>query len=174
MRDARPRRKVAILVDPVGWSGATAEQEVAQHKAWFTELLPQFDLSFYTPRGAEFEEGTDLVVFDFGGMIHGFGGGLADSNSRALIRYAQDHPNCLVLVVSLMSYRDSVLYEMEELGLIDNASNYRWGNEGSDGKPLQQRALHNLLFYDERTGYSSVTDARALGANVDLPEWWLL
>lgn len=58
---------------------------------------------------------TDIVLFDFGGILPG--NSLMEDQSRELITYAQDHPSCLVLVVSEFTFTGAVRPEMQSLGL---------------------------------------------------------
>jgi hypothetical protein len=110
--------KVAILVDPMGhgFGEFTAEDEVENHKKVFTEVLKPAEIRFqhvWSP-GA-IDPGTDLVIYDFGGMMPGTD--LMDSNARAIVQWANDNPNSLLVVVSSFTFDIYIKREMEELGL---------------------------------------------------------
>jgi hypothetical protein len=110
--------KVAILVDPMGhaFGDVTAEDEVETHKRTFTELLAPAEIRFqhvWCP--GSIDPGTDLVVYDFGGMLPG--NDLMESNAHAIVQWAHDNPNAVVMVASGFTYRNSVQYEIEQLGM---------------------------------------------------------
>jgi len=110
--------KIALLVDPMGTSHTTPEEEIEDHKHVLTDMLGDKCriLRFYTPACPIFEPNTDMVLYDFGGLLPG-SDDLLDSNARALVRFAQDNPNCLILVVSTMSPWFKIEEAMEDLGI---------------------------------------------------------
>lgn len=110
------RIKTAIWVDPFGGGGMTAEEQVAHEKeSMESELGVKLDV--HTPNNSgQIEEGTDLILFDYGGMM--MGNSLCEDNSRALIRWAEDHPSSLVVIISTFTYDNAFRYEIaEHLGL---------------------------------------------------------
>lgn len=108
--------KTAIIVDFMGSSIATADEEVINHTEYFSSMLER-PLNVHTPRHAlEIEAGTELVIFDFGGMMPGCDS-LISSNARALFKWAQDNPNGLVVIVSWFTWMRYIEAEMEDLGL---------------------------------------------------------
>lgn len=111
--------KTGILVDQMGhgFGEVTPEMEVEQHAKDFAELLRPHKIKHYTLRSAhEVKPGTDLVLFDYGGMLPGCGD-LILSEVRALFRWAQDNPSSLAVVVSTFTYRNVIQGELQELGL---------------------------------------------------------
>jgi hypothetical protein len=106
--------KTCILVDPMGTSMHTAEEEVETHKKVFAALIFPCELDAYRAHSVGgIQEGTDLVIYDFGGMLPGTS--LMEDNSRYLIKWAENNPNSLILVVSDYTYRVYVKYEIDEL-----------------------------------------------------------
>lgn len=126
----QPRKiMVAICVDPMGCGAKTPEEEVEEHKQVMQELLRPHKLSFYQAHHAGACEegirpGTNLIVFDFGGMI--FGNSLAQTNGRELVRWCQDNPSGLVLVMTSFTYQNAVQDELdaEDLGSLHNLKNF--------------------------------------------------
>ena len=116
--EARMKKKqlnVAIIVDLMGTSRQSPEEEIEEHKKRFTEILEGFDLKFSEPRCVMPTLDADLVIYDFGGMLPGTS--LMEDNSRQIVRWASDHPSALVVVVSSHTFCRYVQPEMEELGL---------------------------------------------------------
>ena len=98
------------------------DEEATRYIAELKEVVGEIDLQ--TPYEEEhtrlygihdLRDNTELVLFDYGGMWPG--NSLMEDQSRNLIRWAQDHPNALVLVTSAFTYRNGIESEMEELGL---------------------------------------------------------
>jgi hypothetical protein len=107
--------KIAILVDPMGGGGKTAEEEVEAHKITFTALLDPAEIRFeHVWNPGAISPGTDIVVYDFGGMMPGTD--LMESNARAITQWAIDNPSSLVVVASGFTYKNYVEYELEQLG----------------------------------------------------------
>lgn len=108
--------KTAIIVDFMGSGGMTREEEIAEHVRYFSSML-ECQLNVHTPNLAlEIEPGTELVIFDFGGMMPG-ADSLVTSNARALFKWAQDNPSGLVVVISWFTWMRYLENEMEDLGL---------------------------------------------------------
>lgn len=117
---SKPKIRTAILVDLMGsdFGATTPEMEIEQHVNHFSDLLAPAKLDWY--QIYEFDksvlkDGTDLVLFDYGGMT--LGNSLMEDNSRRLVQWAADHPTSLVVVVSGFTYRNTIEGEMQELGL---------------------------------------------------------
>jgi len=106
---------VAVIVDPMGSSQSSPEEEIEDHIKRFSLILPDFDLQFSTPKCVMPDLSADLVIYDFGGMMPG--NSLMEDNSRQIVKWAQDHPSSLVVVVSTWTYRAYVKPEVEALGL---------------------------------------------------------
>ena len=116
--------KTAAVVDFMGhgFGEVTPEEEIEVHKERFGEFAAPAKLKVHAPAGVHgIETGTDLVIYDFGGLMPG--SGLMESNARALVRWAEDNPNSLVVIVSEMTYRNYFKYEAEEMGLMDGLHN---------------------------------------------------
>jgi hypothetical protein len=118
----KPRRIVtAIIVDMMGCMDQTPEEEIEDHTERFSQLLAPAVLDIHTPKhagtGGDYgiKETTELVIFDFGGMMPGTS--LMEDNAREIVKWADNHPNGLVIVASSFTYTHFVKYEMEELGL---------------------------------------------------------
>ena len=111
----RKKLKVAIIVDFMGTSRQSPEEEVEEHKKQFSGILKEYTLEFSTPKCVPPDLSADLVIYDFGGMMPGTS--LMEDNSRAIVRWASDHPSALVVVVSSHTFMAYVKPEMESLGL---------------------------------------------------------
>lgn len=61
------------------------------------------------------EPKSDLVMFDFGGLLPGTN--LMEDQSREIIKWSQDHPSALVLVISDFTFTHFIEPEMASLGL---------------------------------------------------------
>lgn len=110
--------KTAIIADPAGsLTSGTAEEEIQENiKNYTLELGHQ--LKVHTPSNPEgIEEGTELVLYDYGGM--GFGSSLTERNAHKIVEWAKDHPTALVVIVSSFTYNVYVKHELRELGLED-------------------------------------------------------
>jgi len=116
--------KTAIIVDFMGhgFGEFGPKDEIAAHKERFGEFAAPAKLKVHTPAGVHgIEIGTDLVLYDFGGLMPG--SSLMESNARALVQWASDNPNALIVIVSEMTYRNYFKYEAEEMGLMDGLHN---------------------------------------------------
>ena len=114
--------KTAIIVDPMGhgFGEVGPEEEIEEHKKDFAELLYPAVLDPYTPYGmseSQIKQGTDLIIFDYGGMMPG--NSLMADNSRRLIQFAQDHSSVLCVVVSTFTWKNAIKEEMRDLELGD-------------------------------------------------------
>lgn len=106
------RIKTAIWVDPAGGLEETPEEQIERCTNFYQEELG-VKLNVHTPRHAnEIEEGTDLVLFDYGGMM--YGNDLAQDHSRHLLRWAEDHPNALIVVMSDFTFDRAFRYAIED------------------------------------------------------------
>lgn len=119
LKSQKKRRKlsVAIIVDLMGTSMASSEEEIAEHKRRFSLILSDFELEFVTPRCVMPDMVADLVIYDFGGMMPGTS--LMEDNSRAVIKWAGDHPSSLVVVVSSYTFCAYIRPELLALGLTE-------------------------------------------------------
>lgn len=155
--------KTAIIVDYMGhgFGEFTPEMEVEEHKKDFHELLFPAELDAYTPicmSEDKIQAGTDLIIFDFGGIMPG--NNLMGDNSRRLIQYAQDHSDVLCMVASTCTWNMALQYEMEDLGLTELHNvvcrywqpKEKWSNEKEpenwDPIPAWFRDLHKLPAVD--------------------------
>lgn len=110
--------KTAIIVDYMGIGSKTPEEEIAQHTERFTDLLER-PLVVHTPRAPYgIETGTELVIYDFGGLLPG-ATGLIESHTRSIVQWAQDNPSALVVVVSGFTWNHYIKQELEDHGLLD-------------------------------------------------------
>ena len=119
--------KTAIIVDYMGhgFGEFTPEDEIKEHTKRFKEFAAPAKLKVHTPKSTypgAIEIGTDLVIYDFGGVGPG-ATGLMTGNARHLLQWAQDNPNSLVVIVSTFTYRNYVKYEAEDMGLIGELHN---------------------------------------------------
>lgn len=125
----KPRKlKVAICIDPIGCLGKTSDEEEIEIKKDFQRILKPHEINFYRVQSAypgEFKSGTDLILFDYGGV--GFGNDLTERNSQYLIQYCLDNPNTLALIISSYTWnvyvkniiRDFQYNELPNLQVVD-------------------------------------------------------
>lgn len=121
--------KTAILVDPMGSSMGTPEEEIEKHIETYSRALTPLKLKTYNiNHPLEIKLGTKLVIYDFGGMIGC--NDLMEDNSRAVIMWAKDNPQSLVIVASSFTYQHGIAPEIRELGMehyeIDNIVAEDW------------------------------------------------
>jgi hypothetical protein len=114
--------KTAIIVDPIGSSlgDRTPEDEIKQHIKDFSELLSPAKLKVYSPWSCypeDLQPGTDLVLFDYGGMM--LGNSMAEKNSWHLVTYAADNPSALVVVVSSFTWTNVMASELEARKMLE-------------------------------------------------------
>lgn len=112
--------KTAIIVDFMGGGGRTAEEEIEAHKERFGELVKPARLAPYQACHASdgeygIRENTELVIYDYGGLMPGTS--LMEDNARAIVNWAESHPNCLVVIVSTFTYQNLIEIEMQHRGL---------------------------------------------------------
>lgn len=120
MTKKRPTIKTAICVDPMGsgFGDHTPEMEIQEHAKHFSEVFKPAKLDWYRIDYISHDAikpGTQLVLFDFGGMLPG--NSLMEDNSRRLITWARDNPNSLCIVVSDFTWRTAVKFEMDDMEL---------------------------------------------------------
>lgn len=132
------RIKTAFWADLMGACGMTPEEEMKQQKEWAEEELG-VKLDIHMPMNiSQIEEGTELVFFDYGGMM--LGNSLMEDNSRHLVRWAEDHPSALVVIVSTFTYDRAVRYEIAEHLGIDSVPYHYNVPEGEKGTT----PMHNI------------------------------
>lgn len=124
VRGGKKARRIltAILIDPMGWSGATAEQEFEEISETFSEALAPHKLDIYRALSPQFKVGTELVIFDFGGMLPGTD--LPERNAREVIKWAEENPSGLLVIRSTFTYDHTILPLLEELGLAERKVPY--------------------------------------------------
>jgi len=142
------RIKTAFFVDPVGGGGKTPEEEMASEKESLEEELGvKLDIKQIHHMG-QIEEGTDLLLFDFGGMM--MGNSLAEDNSRRVIRWAEDHPSALVIIISTFTYDHAFRYAIEEHLGLDATPSLEYNKP--DGK-RHETAIHNIVVESWRENF---------------------
>jgi hypothetical protein len=113
--------KTAIIVDQMGsaYGDRTPEDEIKQHVEDFSEMLAPAVLKVYTPYSCypeDIQPGTDLLLFDYGGML--LGNSMAEKNSWYLVTYAADNPSALVVVVSTFTWSNVIANELQERDML--------------------------------------------------------
>ncbi len=128
MKTKKKELEVAVIVDFMGSSMASPEQEIAEYKKQFSEILNGLSLKFSTPRCVMPDLSADLVIYDFGGLMPG--SSLMEDNSRQMVQWASDHPSGMVVIVSSFTFSNFIKPEMEELGLdkMKNIVNFHDGD----------------------------------------------
>ena len=111
--------KVAMLVDDVGAADETGAEERALYLRTLKRWLPRATVTTYIPPGYyRFEEHTDILVFDYGGMSMAYTTRAWDA-TRATVSWAQDHPSALVLVPSTVTWERLLRAELKDQGLFE-------------------------------------------------------
>ena len=115
---AQKKLTVGVLIDLMASIGTTPEKEYKDHVKDFGELLRPVKLRCYRAMNSgEIRPGTDMVVFDYGGMA-GYGSeDLLRGESRTLLKWAQDNPSSLLVVATNFTWHCIVKNELEDLGL---------------------------------------------------------
>lgn len=93
------------VYDRWGACGMTAREEAeydAEHLALMLRL--RVKIVGMAERVAEVAEGVDLVLFDYGGVAGAYGSDLFGDQSRAAMRWAEDHPSGLLIVASAFTW----------------------------------------------------------------------
>ena len=153
--------KTAIWVDPMGSMFESPEEQIAfQTKTFEEELGVKLDV--HTPQNfGQIEVGTDLVLFDFGGMM--MGNSLAEDNSRRLVRWAEDNPNSLVVVISDFTFDRAFRYEIANHLFDGDEINVPASWQKPDGE-RHKTPVHNITV--EHWGENFIPDwfRKAIGA----------
>ena len=126
MSDLQKSLRVAVIIDPMGAGGRSPEEEIAEVSANLKAMLGKC-LIYEAPHPFAIKEGTDVVVYDYGGFLPGCDDMLRD-NARELIRWAEDHTKGLVLVISAFTYDHQIEVELRERDIdqLDNIRVMRW------------------------------------------------
>jgi hypothetical protein len=109
--------KTAICIDPCGSFMRTAEEEYEEIVKRFKSYLKPSKLSCYKALSVysdHIKTGTELILFDYGGM--GFGNSLGEDNSNRLVDYALANPSCLCIVVSSYTWNNYVKFILNDQG----------------------------------------------------------
>ena len=105
--------KCSVVLDYMGCNEATPEDEFEQICKDVREIIANPIMFYESKMVHRIEMGSDLVLFDFGGIMPG--SNLMEDQSRELIQWAQDHPSALVLVISGFTFTHQVQPLMNEL-----------------------------------------------------------
>jgi hypothetical protein len=161
----------AIIVDEMGTQcGGGPEQEIRELKKTFSKEVFLNPITYYRALyaregGQGIKPGTDLVLFDYGGMS--LGNDLLGSNSRELIKWLQDHPNSLAIIVSAFTYQNGIEPELREMGFQTDAG-LRWDGL-TTGEAGKRPLFHNLVNWYER--YSLIHEGQKR-CYTTIPEWF--
>ncbi len=97
--------KTAIILDPMAGGGWTAEEEFQYHVDRVNkDLAPRFLDAYSAHSTLQIKDGTELVLFDYGGMLPGCDG-LVRSQCESIVEWAKEHPSALVIVISSFTYQ---------------------------------------------------------------------
>jgi len=86
-----------------------------KNKQWVDSKIP---MSFIE------QDGYDLIVLDYGGISIGIGNSLSESYAKYVNKYAEEHPNTLIVYITGMGKQ---FLEMEGINFAD-LQNIKWGN----------------------------------------------
>ena len=143
--------KTAIFYDPFGAMSETVEQQIKAAVEYYSGDLGPFDgkikLDWYQiQHTGELKPGTELLLFDYGGMV--YGNSLMEDNSRRVITWALDNPSSLVIVTSGFTYDIAIKYELREFGFesLPNVIDYdvpipEWFLLGTESPEIQPGEL---------------------------------
>lgn len=153
--------KAVMIADPMGhgFGEFTPEDEMEEVKKRYEDVLKR-DLDIQLLMSPVIPVGTEIVFYDFGGMLPGCTDLLA-SNARAILRWAQEHPNSLLVVVSPFTFEHYVLYEAREMRLVPEKEMRSLQNGVRKESEGILMILPNITYEDEPD--------YAYGA---IPEWW--
>jgi len=115
--------KTAIVLDPVGhgFGEVCGEDEVREVLLKYRVLVHPAQIDHYAPGSTcpgRITDGTELVLFDFGGVTYGQQD-LALDQSAGLLRWAEDHPSSLVVILSTFTFEHYYAIAAQERGLGD-------------------------------------------------------
>ena len=127
--------KTAVIVDPFGsgFGEVTPEMEVKRHIKVYKETLGCSLKHYVVNNCEEIQPGTKLLLFDYGGV--GLGNSLGEWAAKSLVRFAQNNPETLCIIVSSFTWSHYVQWAINEL--LD-LNDYNW-----DEKPYEQ--IPNLI-----------------------------
>jgi hypothetical protein len=137
----------AVVVDDLGQPKRTAQQEIKYYRESFVGFCKPVPLRSYTPASSgEFKSGTDLVLYDFGGLVPEMNPQHLNprGDARHLIEWAEDNPNALIVVVSQATFARYVMPEMRGLGLMSGIHNIILWAEGNDPIPDWFKYAHGI------------------------------
>lgn len=128
-----------------GTGSRTADEEIEDYEDYYSYELKPAEIEFYRIwciSESEIKPGTDIIIFDFGGMA--LGNSLLDTNSRELIKYALNNPSVLIKVDSMVSWYYSIEHEMREMNILDIPNMQYQRSSLDDPIPEWFRDLHGL------------------------------
>lgn len=106
MRKKKKKLLVGIHLDPMGVGVGTEFEETPEMeeqtiRRYFKEFLgDKLEFNFIRPGLTElFGKSLDVFVLDYGGMMPG-SDGLIESTIRAVNKYMEEHPSCILLLWS--------------------------------------------------------------------------
>jgi len=126
--------KVCLFIDKVDDKGY--KREIKNIKEQFKDIKPSYREYNYLMEEM-LRERFDLMVVDYGGISTGIGNALNETYEREVRKYATEHPNCLVLFVSVMG-SSFLVNEIEEnevnVKVSDNeAIRFHWDKWNKNG-----------------------------------------
>lgn len=101
-----PTIKCSIVLDYMGSGEKTAEDEFTELEAHIKKKLLNPVRCYDVKMVHRIESGSGLVLFDFGGILPG--NNLMTDQSRELIRWAENHPSALILVISEFTFTNFI------------------------------------------------------------------
>lgn len=109
---------VALLIDPMGSSMQTPEQEVEHLDYVAKAIYGDLTTTRVIQHISQVSPAEKVVFFDYGGMGMGLGNSMLDDMSRACIDWAQSNPSKLIIAESSYTWGHSLKLEMEDKGLM--------------------------------------------------------
>lgn len=130
----------------MGGGGKTAEEEYEDLKKSVIKAVKNPVIFEESRMVHRIKEGSDIVVFDFGGLMPGTN--LGTDQSRALIQYAQDHPSTLILIISDFTFTRFIQPEMDDLGLKELRNVKLWSTFPGDFPDWPGITRSDLSYYE--------------------------
>jgi hypothetical protein len=151
----------AIWLDPIGSLSESVEEQIEREREFFEEELG-VKLDVHTPQNVhQIQVGTELVLFDWGGAH--FSG---KDHSRDLLRWAEDNPSSLVVVISDFTYdrafRIAIAEALSEAGEADVAVSASWSKSAGD---RYKTPIHNVVVEHALENFIPAWFRKSVGAD---------
>lgn len=110
--------KIGLIIDDDDYRKRTIKNIKSQFKIYKPKYIEDIGV---TPKILD-EDGFDLIIVDYGGLTSIPGNSLGEHYARYINKYAEDHPNTLMVYVTVMGEH----YLRDEGLNLDELYNIRW------------------------------------------------